>query len=211
MHWWQKWMGRGDAAAPSGHTSLSSGHSKVGKGGPPSAPRPRELLATALRDVLARNGIPAGWITAEMLSATSRTGVKGVHLRLVIRHWDPRLQLRLVPLQNALVVRLHGLDPIAEEWLLGISWQLALPDESVCPPLPHPGSWTADAAQPRAPATPAATGGGVIEGPVRVNARGDLERLLSEMDGTYRERAADPYQATEPTHLKTQPGSLREP
>src|SRR5689334_8676841 len=51
----------------------------------------REMLRMALRSTLSRHGIPAAWIGAEMVVSTSRNREPGVHLRLLIRHWDPRL------------------------------------------------------------------------------------------------------------------------
>lgn len=198
---------------PASQSHLTSSVSKVPIGGAHTPGTHKELVAAAVRDTLARNGIPAAWITAETLVAKSRTGVMGVHLRLIVHHWDPRLMVRLVPLQNAVVMRLHRLDPVAETWLTGIAWQFHLADESACPALPHPGSWTAAPhEQEQAHAAPPSEAG-VIEGPVEV-ARGerhDLERLMAEMDEAYRERAqgGGAFDATQPMDLKTQPGALR--
>lgn len=213
-------FGRGGGSA-SGSPAPSIQHSQVNsalrssRGSPHSPGSHKDIIAAALRDTLARTGIPAGWISAETLAAKSRTGVVGVHLRIVVRHWDPRLMLRLVPLQNALLVRVHRIDPVAEQWLLGITWQLSLPDESVCPPLPHPGSWTALADAQQAQPASAQADAGVIEGPVNVSAeaddpRADLERLMAAMDETFRERAeGSAYDATKPMDLKTEPMPLR--
>ncbi len=102
----------------------------------------RELLRLVLRDTLNRAGIPASWIGADLLAATSRGRDPGIHVRLLLKHWDPRLMLHGIAFENAYRKRVLTLDPLAERWLLGISWQYALADDSACPPMPHPGIWT---------------------------------------------------------------------
>ena len=96
----------------------------------------RELLRVVLRDTLNRHGIPTAWITAELLSTTSRSAERGIHWRLHVKHWDSRLLEHSVALQNALIKRVLAFDPLAANWLDGISWQVSLADESMCPPLP---------------------------------------------------------------------------
>ena len=102
----------------------------------------RELLRLVLRDTLNRTGIPTSWVGADLLAATSRGREPGIHMRLLLKHWDPRLMLHGVAFENAFRKRVLTLDPLAERWLLGISWQFSLADDSSCPPMPHPGVWT---------------------------------------------------------------------
>ena len=102
----------------------------------------RELLRLVLRDTLNRTGIPTSWVGADLLAATSRGREPGIHVRLLIKHWDPRLMLHGIAFQNAYKKRVLTLEPQAERWLIGISWQFSLPDDSLCPPMPHPGIWT---------------------------------------------------------------------
>jgi hypothetical protein len=102
----------------------------------------RELLRLVLRDTLNRTGIPTSWIGADLLAATSRGREPGIHVRLLLKHWDPRLMLHGIAFEQAYKKRVLTLDPLADRWLLGISWQFALDDESICPPMPHPGIWT---------------------------------------------------------------------
>ena len=102
----------------------------------------RELLRLVLRDTLNRAGIPTSWIGADLLAATSRGREPGIHVRLLLKHWDPRLMLHGIAFEQTYRKRVLTLDPLADRWLLGISWQFALDDESTCPPLPHPGIWT---------------------------------------------------------------------
>jgi hypothetical protein len=185
----------------------------------------RELLKVVLRDTLNRHGIPAAWIGADMLQATSRGREPGIHLRLLIKHWEPRLLLHAVALQNNLIIRILSLDPMAPNWLMGISWQFALPDEDMCPPMPHPGSWTAQAtARAPAPSQVALAGGSgdVIAGPVRIDSgtarpattsaatRSELEQLFASRDADAGRAAGQGRheQATEPMFLKTEPHQL---
>jgi hypothetical protein len=183
----------------------------------------RELLRVVLRDTLNRHGIPATWIAAETLTSTSRTGERGIHWRLLVTHWDPRLLTHGVAIQHALIKRVTTFEPLASAWLTGISWQFALDDESQCPPMPHPGVWTAvreeDAPLSAAGAPPTGGAGDVIEGPVRIgaaaaaasdaeadDARADLEKLLALRDADFQEHGDN--EATQPMWLRTEPAPL---
>ena len=183
----------------------------------------REMLRVVLRDTLNRHGIPAAWITGETLLANSRDRHPGVHWRLVIKHWEPRLLTHGVALQNSLIKRVMTFDPMAAEWLTGVSWQFALADESQCPPMPHPGLWTANPPVQPAVTTPMVPGasGDVISGPVRIAGdgaagdaatRADLEKLLAVRDADFKQHAdaadAPGHDATQPMFLKTQPMQL---
>ena len=170
----------------------SSGSSHSSKIPAMSQDMRRELLRVTLRETLRRHGIPLDWIGADMLTATSRSGQTGIHWRLSIRHWDPRLMIHVVALQNRLISRLQMVDPMAETWLMGVSWQVAVPDESACPALPHPGSWTVPPTHlPAGKREGPASGGSadVIAGPVRIeNARRRGEERPRPADGGARRR-----------------------
>ena len=66
------------------HSHIGSAHSHMSKN--PTVATRREMLRVVLRDTLTRHGIPASWITAEMLVATSRGRDPGLHWRLVVKH-----------------------------------------------------------------------------------------------------------------------------
>lgn len=191
----------------------------------------RELLKAVLRNTLNRHGIPQAWIGADMLVATTRGREPGIHWRLLVKHWDPRFMTYAVALQNALIVRTLSADPLASDWLMGVSWQFVLPDEDVCPPLPHPGWWTAPAAAVASQgiAGDAAAGGSgdVIAGPdhrradperdmppadAAADIRSDLERLFAVRDAELKQNAerlaASGTAPTEPMFLKTEPQPL---
>jgi len=185
----------------------------------------REMMRTVLRKTLTRHGIPASWIGAEMLVATSRGREAGMHWRLLVKHWDPRLLTHAVALENSLVQRLLGYDPLAADWLMGISWQFALPDHAKCPPMPQPGFWTAEHRRAEAPPAvePVADAAEVIAGPVRIatphvasadakdSVRNDLDKLFAVRDAELKRHAEESGhpEATRPMYLPTQPQPLR--
>ena len=185
----------------------------------------RDMMRAVLRKTLTRHGIPASWISAEMLVATARGRAPGMHWRRRIKHWDPRRLTHAVALQNSLVMRLLGYDPLAADWLMGISWQFALPDEAPCPPMPQPGFWTAEhrRAEARQPVAAAIAAGDIIEGPVRIptpppgaadakdSVRHDLDKLFAVRDAELKRHAAENGgpDATRPMYLQTQPQALR--
>lgn len=162
----------------------------------PSGAR-RELLRAALRETLKRHGIPPAWIGAETLVASSRgVAQKGIHWRLLIKHWDPELLTCSVAFQQSLVSRLMALDANAATWLMGISWQFALPDESVCPPMPQ-GAWAAE--KPTQPATATAPTAAAA-----TNAKAGLEQMFAARDAQLKHGADDEetkFQRTEPSPL----------
>jgi hypothetical protein len=178
----------------------------------------REMLRVVLRDTLTRHGIPFSWISGEMLNATSRGREPGIHWRLVLKHWDPRLMLHGVALQNSLIKRVMTFDPMAANWLMGISWQFAFDDESLCPPMPHAAVWTAQphVAAPAFQLPPdSVTGALEISGvPLRpvadpevASAKEDLEALLAVRDEEMRQHALN-MASTQPMFIPTEPAKL---
>lgn len=167
----------------------------------------KDLLRMVLRETLTRNGIPAAWIGADMLRTTGRGGRDaGIHVRLLMHHWDTRLLAHGVALEQNFYKRVLAMDPLAGNWLMGISWQYVLDDPSACPPLPHPGSWTAMPPPEQAARAAAAAhaGGDVIAGPVTIqkpdDVKLDLERLLAETGASAKANAED-FAATQPIQL----------
>lgn len=181
----------------------------------------KELVRVSVRDSLLHNGIPAGWIRAEPLTTAIPGREAGIHVRLVVQHWDARLMHHAVALQEYVEKRIMSLDPEAEQWMMGVSWQFALQDVSRCPPLPHPGSWTSspDSSQQDTgafvapPQAPAGDGNAdVITGPTRIqksneDKRKELERMLSERDADFGNEAdGSGFSKTQPMGFeKTQP------
>jgi hypothetical protein len=203
------------------HSQLASGVSQ--SPGQTQNGNRREMLRVVLRDTLNKHGIPSAWIAAEVLGTTSSRGLRGIHWRLVVKHWDPRLLTHGVALQQALIKRLTSFDPLASEWLTGISWQFALADESACPPLPNASVWTAQEPQPQShvasvpkkasPTVERLAQGDVIAGPAYSPepqdadaAKADLEALMAIRDADF--RAHGESQGTQPMWLRTEPAPL---
>jgi hypothetical protein len=169
----------------------------------------KELVRVTARDTLLHNGIPADWVRADPLTTAAPGREPGVHVRLSVLHWDPRLMVHAVALQQHLEKRIHAMDPQASQWLMGLSWQFALKDSSDCPPLPHPGSWTAPppTTMPAAPDTEPGSAD-VISGPTRIagadaatSARAELERMLSERDADFKKDGGAAFETTQPMKL----------
>jgi hypothetical protein len=207
-------MSRPAEADVHSQSHLASGQSRASNLGTAVATPRKDLVAAALRHTLSHNGIPVDWIVAETLASRSRNGSMGVHVRLVVAHWDPRLMLRLVPIESAFIVRLHRLDPVAEQWMMGITWRFAFADESVCPPMPHPGSWTSQPNEGAGQLHPSAapqSEAGVIEGPVVVESgdkRRELDRLMAQGDAAFQQESTG-YEATQAMDIRTEPMPLR--
>jgi hypothetical protein len=162
------------------------------RGSAPSATsNRREMLRVVLHSTLKRHGIPASWVGGEMVVSTSRGREPAIHLRLLIRHWDPRLLDHAVALQNSMIVKLLTLDTLASNWLAGVSWQFALADESVCPAMPPPEFWTAGPVASTTKLAPA-------------SAKSEMERLLAANDANQPQ-----HLKTQPQHLKTQPMHIK--
>lgn len=168
----------------------------------------KDLLRLVLRETLNRNGIPQDWVSADMLRTTNSRREQGIHVRFLVRHWDPRLLVHGVALEQDFTDRLLLLDPQARSWLMGFSWQFAMADSAGCPPLPHPGAWTASSGANAAPASPETRPGDIIAGPVVIpqpaeDVRGDLERLLALRDEDLKRhgQGGDNFAPTRPASL----------
>jgi len=174
----------------------------------------KNLLRMVLRDTLAQNGIPSHWLDADLLRSTAQGREQGIHVRLLIRHWDPRLLEYGVAFEQNFHQRLTTMDPLAADWLMGISWQFAMDDTSACPPLPNPGSWTRQqpGAAPAARNDAARTAESAPAGrPARREpapaaapeaVKGELERMLAGRDEAHRRQAQGPgFAQTQPVSI----------
>ena len=168
----------------------------------------KDLLKLVLRETLTRNGIPLPWLSADLLRTSSSRREAGIHVRFLVRVWEPKLLACGPALENDFLQRLLLLDPQSANWLMGFSWQFTLPENHALQPLPQPGSWST----PREPLVPAMAPetkpGDIIEGPVVIprpaeDVRADLERLLAARDDDMKRHAqeGDPFAATRPATL----------
>jgi hypothetical protein len=170
----------------------------------------KDLLKLVLREMMLRNGIPNAWLTADLLRTTNSQREQGVHVRFLMRHFEPRLLQHGVALEQDFLQRLQLLDPQARTWLMGFSWQFALENTAACPSLPHAGYWIAPPAEPVHATTAVeaeAHSGDVISGPVRIpqpvdEVRADLERLFALRDDDMkRHGVGDNFAPTRPSTL----------
>jgi len=173
----------------------------------PTAVR-KDLLKLVMRETLTRNGIPQVWITAGMLRTTSPKKEQGLHVRFLVRVWEPRLLEFGPALEREFVHRLLLLDPQAATWLMGFSWQFSLPEDFVTPPLPAPSSWTATGPADTPPPPAHTRPGDIIEGPLTIprtseDVRADLDRLLAARDEDMKRHAqgGDHFAPTRPATL----------
>jgi hypothetical protein len=99
-----------------------------------------ELVRVRTRNTLRLSGIPESWIEAQLL-IEQQGGRNFVHLHLVVRRWDERLQLYAVALQRKVLEEIERIDPQARDWLRSVSWHY--PSELDCPypELPQPSLW----------------------------------------------------------------------
>lgn len=86
-----------------------------------------ELIRAAVRDTLMRHGIPTAWIDSEAIPSTETRGSRegSVHVRLLVRHFEPQLLAHGLAFQNSFLRRLASFDPTALRWLGGVSWDFA--------------------------------------------------------------------------------------
>ena len=169
----------------------------------------KDLLKLVLRETLTRNGIPQVWMAADMLRTTSPKREQGIHVRFIVRVWEPRLLEHGPGLEKEFLQRLLLLDPQAANWLMGFSWQFGLPEDHEPAPLPLASSWTAPREAPmHHAAAPETKPGDIIEGPVVIprpaeDVRADLERLLAARDDDMKRHAqgGDNFAATRPATL----------
>jgi hypothetical protein len=207
-------LGRRTGSAPRPRNSRPAQHSvqfEASQMSPQSASSMRkDVLRLVLRETLTRNGIPQPWIAADMLRTTSTKRQDGLHVRFLVRQWDPRLMEHGPAFEQEFTQRLLSLDPQARDWLTGFSWQFALEDLRECPPLPHPASWTQRpaATQDTERGAPLTKPADIIEGPVVIprttdEVRADLEQLLALRDADQKRHrpGGDHFAATRPANL----------
>jgi hypothetical protein len=173
----------------------------------------KDLLKLVVRELLMRHGIPNAWLTADLLRTTNSKREQGIHVRFLMRHYEPRLMQHGPALEQEFTQRLMLLDPLAAGWLMGFSWQFVLDDAAACkcPPLPNASFWTAPEPEPAPQAPQAGTqehSGDVIAGPVFIpkpedQVRSDLERLLALRDEDMKRhgKAGDNFAPTLPGRL----------
>lgn len=188
MHFIDRLLGRGGRSHPAG----AAVPAPTGR----DATR-RELISMAVRDTLRKNGIPHEWVGVETGPAATARKERGMHLRLVVRHWHAALPGCVVALQRSVSARVARLDPLSCEWLVGISWKFEPADDSHCPALPEPQYWRAERPQ---------RGEAAGRQRAAADARERLKRLLASRDEAFPARAGTAADFS-PTQPMLMPGS----
>lgn len=183
----------------------------------------RQLVQMLLREGLRRHGIPTGWVECQMLVVNSRSRGPGMYVRLVMRHWDPRLVNYAYAFQKDLLEAITRFEPQASAWLHGISWEFNVGDSCPYPEMPDPAVWreapVATTPAALAPETPAAPVSPVLQAAGAVAAAGaaataddevlrdlkDLQSMFAARDAMLEEKAKADEQ---PDFLPTQPSGL---
>ncbi|MBT9476237.1 hypothetical protein, partial [Polaromonas sp.] len=173
-----------------------------------------QLAHVLLRDLLRRHGIPAQWIDMKMLVVSSISRGAGLHMRLIVKHWDPRLMHYAQALQNEVMADAVRFDPQASQWLHGISWQLEMADSCPYTTLPDKKFWLDETAKLAAPMMAAAPVAAVAPVAQALTARQaaeaddaeeDLNRLFfirdQELERSSGDHAPDGYESTQPSPL----------
>jgi hypothetical protein len=166
----------------------------------------RQLIQMLVRDALLRYGIPTRWIECQILTVSSRSKGQGLHLRLIVKHWDARLMQYAVAFQNALMTELTGFEPRAKEWLHGISWQIDVGSHGPNLTMPDKSFWTEQTANPQGTPPPE-------EHSHEANdPRADLQRLFDIRDQALANPAINNsrsgYGSGQPDFEKTRPLGL---
>lgn len=101
----------------------------------------RDLLRVVLRDVQISAGLSPRWLELQILETAPGNKPNGMHARIVLRSWVPRIMQHAVSLERMYVQKLMALDPQADVWFRGLSWKLDLPPGQPEEPLPAPAEW----------------------------------------------------------------------
>jgi hypothetical protein len=168
-----------------------------------------KLVQMVLRLLLRKHGIPGHWIELQELAVPGKIRGLGMHIRLVLKYWDPNLMNHIQAFQNQFLADIKRYEPKHKDWLYGMTWQLetgsscpntALPDKPFWTvpgrpaPIPDP---SAAAAAPVATGTAAAsllmtdTSAAVdaSHAPTEAMEHARLERLFSVRDQEMRKNA----------------------
>lgn len=101
-----------------------------------------KLVQMVLRLLLRKHGIPGHWIELQELSVPGKVRGLGMHIRLVLKYWDPNLMNHMQAFQNQFLADIKRYEPKHKDWLYGMSWQLETGSSCPNPTLPDKPFWT---------------------------------------------------------------------
>ena len=101
-----------------------------------------KLVQMVLRLLLRKHGIPGHWIELQELAVPGKVRGLGMHIRLVLKYWDPNLMNHIQAFQNQFLADIKRYEPKHKDWLYGMTWQLETGSSCPNPALPDKPFWT---------------------------------------------------------------------
>lgn len=111
----------------------------------------RELIRVVLKDTLRLHGVPAGWLTCEVVVLPRRVGDEDLIIQLIVLKWNETLMRCAQALERALLQGLDRFDPSVNHSRYIVSWRFA--PSCGCPlsQMPEPQVWTQSEPVPAPP------------------------------------------------------------
>lgn len=157
-----------------------------------------KLVQMVLRLLLRKHGIPGHWIELQELTVPGKVRGLGMHVRLVLKYWDPNLMNHIQAFQTQFLADIKRYEPKHKDWLYGLSWQLETGSSCPNPTLPDKPFWTVPGRPAPMPDASAAAAAAVAAAPAAADAAADavavapvppapvdhskLERLFADRD-----------------------------
>lgn len=104
----------------------------------------RELVRVVLKDTLRIHGIPAAWLSCEVLALSGRARGDDMMVRLIVLKWHEPLLKFMPALQSELITGLDRFEPAIDHSKYIVSWQFAR--DCGCPitQMPDARTWTGE-------------------------------------------------------------------
>lgn len=111
----------------------------------------RELIRVVLKDTLRLHGVPAGWLTCEVVVLPRPSGEEDLIIQLIVLKWNETLMRCVHALEKALLQGLDRFDPSVNHSRYIVSWRFA--PSCGCPlsQMPEPQVWTQSEPVPAPP------------------------------------------------------------
>lgn len=166
-----------------------------------------KLVQMVLRLLLRKHGIPGHWIELQELAVPGKVRGLGMHIRLVLKYWDPNLMNHLQAFQTQFLADIKRYEPKHKDWLYGMSWQLETGSSCPNPALPDKPFWTvpgrpAPMPDPSTAVAAADTAAAAAAPPPAPVDHSKLERLFADRDQEMKKNAesgdSPEFQDTQP-------------
>lgn len=98
----------------------------------------KEVIRTAWRETLGFHGIPADWLSLEVIGVTHRGEVDDIHIQLIIKKWSEALLRYGYALEQKLLSRINWYLPNQTKFSFTVSWRYE--KNCQCPHLDMPNN-----------------------------------------------------------------------